>query len=160
MIDYAQIEAELKEFEAQERRRLGLEEETPAHWHDRNPQAFTPPGTVADEPTSALDALTRSEILQLLAALNRQLGTAILFISHDFLSVAALCRRVAVLHDGGIVESGTTGELLGRPRHPYTQALVGAVQGPDVRPVPYPAIRLGRGFVDSDIVVTSATAVG
>jgi ABC-type glutathione transport system ATPase component len=85
---------------------------------------------IADEPTSALDALTRAEILQLFAALNRQLGTAILFISHDFLSVAALCRRVAVLHDGCIVESGTTGELLGRPSHPYTQALVGAVSAP------------------------------
>jgi len=82
---------------------------------------------IADEPTSALDALTRAEILQLFAALNRRLGTAILFISHDFFSVAALCRRVAVLHGGCIVESGTTGELLGRPSHPYTQALVGAI---------------------------------
>jgi ABC-type glutathione transport system ATPase component len=57
---------------------------------------------LADEPTSALDVITQAEILDLLARLNRELKTAILYISHDLLSVASLCHRVAILHQGGL----------------------------------------------------------
>ncbi len=88
---------------------------------------------IADEPTSALDVITQSEILGLFARLNRELGTAILYISHDLLSVASICHRIAILHEGDIVECGRTEEILEFPQHPYTQKLVGALPG---RPVP------------------------
>ena len=79
---------------------------------------------IADEPTSALDAVTQVEILDMLARLNRDMGMAILYISHDLLSVASLCNRVAILQNGSIVEQGSTEDLLRTPRHPYTQQLV------------------------------------
>ena len=80
---------------------------------------------VADEPTSALDVITHMELLSMLATLNRDMGTAVLFISHDLQSVAAICDRVAILHDGEIVECGRTETVLRRPSHPYTQQLLG-----------------------------------
>lgn len=67
---------------------------------------------VADEPTSALDPVTRSEILQLFATLNRSLGMAILHISHDLESVTAISHRVAIMSNGQIIESGTSDEFL------------------------------------------------
>src|SRR3989441_9524196 len=57
---------------------------------------------VADEATSALDVITQSEILELFAHLNRQIGMSILYISHDLPSVAGICRRIAILHEGEI----------------------------------------------------------
>ncbi len=86
-----------------------------------------PPLLLADEPTSALDVITQSEILQLFAKLNRDLNVAMLFISHDLLSVATLCHRVAILHEGQIVECASTADIFERPRHPYTQRLVAAL---------------------------------
>ena len=82
---------------------------------------------VADEATSALDPLTAAEILKLFRTLNRELGAALLFISHDLLSLASICHRIAVLHDGSIVEDRTPEALFCDPRHPYTQALVAAI---------------------------------
>ena len=82
---------------------------------------------LADEPTSALDAITQSEILALFRRLNEELGAAILYISHDLLSVACLCRRVAILREGEIVECGETEAIFQRPAHPYTQRLVQAL---------------------------------
>ncbi len=82
---------------------------------------------VADEPTSALDAVTQAEILELFARLNRELGTAILYISHDLLSVASLCHRIAILRNGRIVESDSCEEIFRNPRHEYTRALLGAI---------------------------------
>ncbi len=82
---------------------------------------------IADEPTSALDVITQSEILSLFARLNRDLGTAILYISHDLLSVASICHRIAILHEGDIVECGSTENILESPQHPYTQRLIAAV---------------------------------
>ena len=82
---------------------------------------------IADEPTSALDTITQSEILRLFAQLNRQLGMGILYISHDLLSVAALCHRIAILNDGEIVEVGPPSQIFGAPRHSYTQKLVAAL---------------------------------
>jgi ABC-type glutathione transport system ATPase component len=82
---------------------------------------------IADEPTSALDTITQSEILRLFAELNRQLGMGILYISHDLLSVAALCHRIAILNDGQIVEVGPPSQIFGTPRHSYTQKLVAAL---------------------------------
>jgi ABC-type glutathione transport system ATPase component len=82
---------------------------------------------LADEPTSALDVITQAEILDLLARLNRELKTAILYISHDLLSVASLCHRVAILHQGRIVECGSVSQIFGSPQHPYTQRLIASI---------------------------------
>jgi len=82
---------------------------------------------IADEPTSALDVITQAEILNLFASLNRELEMAILYISHDLISVAHLCHRVAILHVGELVEVGSVDDIFDRPRHPYTQALVAAI---------------------------------
>ena len=82
---------------------------------------------LADEPTSALDLITQAEILRLFADLNRSTGVAMLYISHDLASVASLCHRVAILHDGQIVECAPTAEVFRNPRHPYTQKLIAAI---------------------------------
>jgi ABC-type dipeptide/oligopeptide/nickel transport system ATPase component len=79
---------------------------------------------IADEPTSALDAITQAEILALFARLNRTLNMAILYISHDLLSVATICDRVAILNEGEIVECATADEIISSPRHSYTQRLI------------------------------------
>jgi ABC-type glutathione transport system ATPase component len=83
-----------------------------------------PPLLLADEPTSALDAITQGEILELFARLSRELNMAMLFISHDLRSVAAICDRVAILHEGEIVEMGASEQIFEKPRHPYTQRLL------------------------------------
>jgi len=82
---------------------------------------------IADEATSALDVITQSEILALFRELNRGFGMAILYISHDLASVAGICDRIAILHEGQIVESGSTEQVLTSPRHEYTQRLMGAM---------------------------------
>ncbi len=82
---------------------------------------------IADEPTSALDPITASEVLALFRRLNQELNMAILFISHDLLSVASLCDRIAILRGGEIIESGAAGEIFRHPRHEYTRALLDAV---------------------------------
>jgi peptide/nickel transport system ATP-binding protein len=82
---------------------------------------------IADEPTTALDVTTQAEILRLIRDLQRETGTAVLFITHDFGVVAEIADRVAVLQHGHMVEQGATREVLERPREPYTQMLVDAV---------------------------------
>jgi ABC-type dipeptide/oligopeptide/nickel transport system ATPase component len=82
---------------------------------------------LADEPTSALDAITQSEILALFAKLRSELRMAILYISHDLLSVANLCDRVVILNAGEVVETGPVEQIFREPGHPYTKALVEAI---------------------------------
>jgi peptide/nickel transport system ATP-binding protein len=82
---------------------------------------------IADEATSALDVITQSEILALFRELNRSSGMSILYISHDLASVAGICDRIAILHEGQIVETGTTEQVLTDPRHEYTQRLMAAM---------------------------------
>jgi len=82
---------------------------------------------IADEATSALDVITQSEILAVFRQLNRSFGMAILYISHDLPSVAGICDRIAILHQGQIVESGSTAQVLTRPQHEYTQRLMAAM---------------------------------
>ena len=82
---------------------------------------------IADESTSALDVITQSEILALFRDLNRNFGMSILYISHDLASVAGICDRVAILHEGQIVESGSTRQVLLAPQHEYTQRLLAAM---------------------------------
>ncbi len=76
---------------------------------------------IADEPTSALDVITQSEILSLFARLNRELATAILYISHDLLSVASICHRIAILHAGRhrrVRQHGEHPGIAATPLHP------------------------------------------
>ncbi|MCU1304068.1 MAG: transporter related protein [Candidatus Sulfotelmatobacter sp.] len=82
---------------------------------------------IADEATSALDVITQSEILALFRHLNRSTGMAILYISHDLASVAGICDRIAILHQGEIVECGTTEQIFTNPGHNYTQRLMAAI---------------------------------
>ncbi len=82
---------------------------------------------IADEATSALDTITQAEILRLFAQLNRELGMGILYISHDLLSVAALCHRIAILNAGEIIECGPPSQIFGAPQHSYTQKLIAAL---------------------------------
>jgi ABC-type dipeptide/oligopeptide/nickel transport system ATPase component len=82
---------------------------------------------IADEATSALDVITQSEILALFRELNRSTGMAILYISHDLASVAGICDRIAILHQGEIVECGTTEQIFAHPQHEYTQKLMAAM---------------------------------
>ena len=81
---------------------------------------------IADEPTTALDVTVQKQILELLARLRRELGLALLFITHDLGVVAEITDRVAVMYAGRIVEEGPAGEVLRRPRHPYTEGLLRA----------------------------------
>jgi ABC-type dipeptide/oligopeptide/nickel transport system ATPase component len=82
---------------------------------------------IADEATSALDVITQSEILALFRHLNRSTGMAILYISHDLASVAGLCDRVSILHQGQVVECGTTAQIFTNPQHEYTRRLLAAM---------------------------------
>jgi ABC-type glutathione transport system ATPase component len=89
---------------------------------------------IADEATSALDVITQSEILELFARLNRETGMSILYISHDLPSVAGICQRIAILHEGEIVESGPTRQIFTSPVHPYTRRLMAALPQVPARP--------------------------
>lgn len=78
----------------------------------------------ADEPTTALDVLAQAKILDLLDELRQKLGMAVVFVTHDLGAAARLADRIAVMHDGKIVETGTAEEIYHKPRHPYTCELL------------------------------------
>ncbi|GMU78852.1 MAG: ABC transporter ATP-binding protein [Acidimicrobiia bacterium] len=82
---------------------------------------------IADEPTTALDVTIQAQILDLLRSLQRDLGMAILFVTHDLGVIADLCDRVAVMYAGQIVEEASVHDLFTDPRHPYTEGLLGAM---------------------------------
>ncbi len=82
---------------------------------------------IADEPTTALDVTTQSHILAQLRKINREHGTSILMISHNFAVVRTLCERVIVMKSGKIVEDGPTGRIMSAPQHPYTKQLIAAI---------------------------------
>ncbi|MBF8193216.1 ABC transporter ATP-binding protein [Nonomuraea sp. K274] len=89
--------------------------------------ALEPDLIIADEPTTALDVTVQAQILELIDRLRRDLGTAVLLITHDLGVAAEVSDRVAVMYAGRIVESGEAGELYDRPGHPYTGALLAAI---------------------------------
>jgi peptide/nickel transport system ATP-binding protein len=93
--------------------------------------AVEPKLIICDEPTSALDVSVQAQILNLLKELQRNLGLAYLFITHNIAVVEFLAHEVAVMYLGRIVEKGSVEEVLGRPRHPYTRALLSAVPAVD-----------------------------
>lgn len=91
---------------------------------------------IADEATSALDVITQSEILALFRDLNRSTGMAILYISHDLASVAAICDRISILHQGEIVECAAAEQIFMNPQHEYTRRLIAAMPQTPQRSVP------------------------
>ena len=93
--------------------------------------ALEPPLLIADEPTSALDVSVQARVLELFAELQREFGFASLFISHDLAVVDLVADRIAVLYRGNLVEEGTSAEVLGAPKDPYTQRLLASLPVPD-----------------------------
>ena len=90
---------------------------------------------IADEPTTALDVTTQAQILQQIRALARDIGTAVLLITHDLDVVAQACDRALVMYCGRIVEHGPVDALFSQPRHPYTAGLLAALPRLSVGPV-------------------------
>jgi ABC-type dipeptide/oligopeptide/nickel transport system ATPase component len=82
---------------------------------------------IADEPTTALDATVQAQVLELLASLRDKSRTSLLFLTHDFGAVAALCDRAVVMYCGEVVEVASAEALFDRPLHPYTEGLLGAM---------------------------------
>src|SRR5215472_1491574 len=106
---------------------------------------------IADEPTTALDVTIQAQILHLLAEIQRDLGVAIVLITHDLGIVARMASRVAVMYAGELVETGTAREVFERPLHPYTQGLL--------RCIPIPG-KTGRGARLGAIPGTVPSLVG
>ncbi len=88
--------------------------------------ACNPDVVIADEPTTALDVMVQAQVLQLLKELQRELGLAMLFITHDLSVLVEVCDRLAIMYAGKIVEEGPSVPVFQNPAHPYTTALSGA----------------------------------
>ena len=88
----------------------------------RNPRLL-----IADEPTTALDVTVQKQVVELLNDLQKKLGFAMIFVSHDLALVARMADKITVMYAGQVVEQGATSEILGNPTHEYTRGLLGAV---------------------------------
>jgi len=103
--------------------------------------ALEPRLIIADEPTTALDVTVQKQILRLIRNLQSAHGTSVVFVTHDLGVVAQICDHVTLLFAGRVIESGSTSQLLDRPKHPYTRALLDACPRYDrpnagLRPIP------------------------
>ena len=88
--------------------------------------ACNPNVLVADEPTTALDVMVQAQVLELLERLQRDLGLALIFITHDLATLSDVCRRTLVMYAGRVVEEGPSADVFARPAHPYAVALAAA----------------------------------
>jgi oligopeptide/dipeptide ABC transporter ATP-binding protein len=136
MLEHVGLSAELlgrypQQLSSGQRQRLGI----------ARALLVRPRVVVADEPVSALDVSVQAQVLNLFARLRRELALTMLFISHDLRAVSFLCDRIAVLYLGELVEIGPREEVLERPSHPYTRALIAAI----------PSVRPGAGF-ERDVI--------
>jgi peptide/nickel transport system ATP-binding protein len=88
--------------------------------------ACSPSLVIADEPTTALDVMVQAQVLKLLKSLQRELGLAMLFITHDLSVLVEVSDRLAIIYAGKVVEEGGSREVFDSPKHPYSQALAAA----------------------------------
>ncbi|OBT13368.1 peptide ABC transporter ATP-binding protein [Vibrio sp. UCD-FRSSP16_10] len=107
--------------------------------------ACEPKVLIADEPTTALDVTIQAQILELMKRMQKELGMAIVFITHDLGVVAEICDDVAVMYAGNVVEQGTVYQIFGKPTHPYTQGLLASM--PTVSSVPKTQLNTIEGSV-------------
>ncbi|MBT1674231.1 ABC transporter ATP-binding protein [Curtobacterium flaccumfaciens] len=132
--------------------------------------AARPRVLVLDEPTTALDVVTQAAVLDLVADLGRQLGMAVLLVSHDLGVVSAMADEIAVMRDGEVVEHAATAALFAAPQHEYTRALLAAVPDgrrpgptspvPDRRASGETAVPMGRGADRDALDATAPGTVG
>jgi ABC-type oligopeptide transport system ATPase subunit len=111
------------EFSGGQRQRIGI----------ARALALEPKFIVCDEPTSALDVSIQAQVINLLMDLQEEFGLSYLFISHDMAVIQHVCKRIAVMYKGKIVEEGTREEIIKNPQHKYTQSLLSAVPEPNPR---------------------------